>query len=618
MTDDLMVLAGDFPTPTQEEWDREVLKALNRKRPPGSELTIEQAMKRLTTITVDGVEIDPLYLKPDDQHLGYPAQSPFTRGSEEPNPEAPWVVAQLVEDPDASRANEAVLADLNAGGTGVWLRIDPDAIAPSDLTAVLANVPPEAAPIMVSSVVAQAEAAQALLDFWAESGRTDIEGNLGIDPLAGSAITGAPADLSDLAAWVAQAKKYDARALTIDVTPYDNAGAGDIDQLAFAIASGIEYVRALDAQGVSADEAFAQILFRVSDNADEFLTIARLRALRRLWARVGDVLNVSQENRGAIQHAVTSGRIITKDDPWVNLLRATIGTFSAAIGGAEIISVLPHDTAYGLPTTFSRRIARNIQLVVGEESHIGQVKDPAGGAWVFESLTEQMAQKAWAKVQEIEALGGMAEALATGRVAQWIDATSVKRANLLATRKLPLTGVSMFPKQDEEPLTDFVDRPPRPDYKGLQPRRDSEVFEGLRTRSRVYEMEHGAKPNILLACLGERRDFGGREQFTTNLLLVAGLGFPELEGPTPQDIVKEAHKLGTNMVILASSAKVYAEQGLAAAQAAKDAGLTVWIAGRKSEIANDDAYDLIDGEIYDGMDVVAFLSDTEDRLGVAK
>ena len=618
MTDELMVLAGDFPTPTQEEWDREVLKALNRKRPPGSELTIEQAMKRLTTITVDGVEIDPLYLKPDDQKLGYPAQSPFTRGSEQPDPAAPWVVAQLVEDPDPARASEAVQADLNAGGTGVWLRIDPDAIAPSDVQAVLKGVHPEAAPIMVSSVVAQAEAAQALLDFWAASGQTKVEGNLGIDPLGRAAVTGQAADLSDLAAWVSLAKKYGARAFTVDVTAYDNAGAGDIDQLAFAIASGIEIVRALDAQGVGADEAFAQILFRVSDSADEFLTIARLRALRRLWARVGEVLGVKEENRGAIQHAVTSGRIITRDDPWVNLLRATIGTFSAAVGGAEIISVLPHDTAYGLPTRFSRRIARNIQLVVGEESHIGQVKDPAGGAWVFESLTEQLAEKAWAKVQQIESLGGMAEALAQGTVAEWIEATSAERAKRLATRKLPLTGVSMFPKQDEEPLTDFVERPPRPDYSGLKPHRDSEVFEGLRDRARVYEIEHGTKPTILMACLGEQRDFGPREQFASNLLLVAGLGFPELAGPTPEQIVEEAARLGTDMVILASSPKVYAAQGLAAAQAAKDAGLNVWIAGRKSEIGNDDAYDLIDGEIFDGMDVVAFLSDTEDRLGVAK
>ena len=618
MTDEWMVLAGDFHAPTREEWDQEVLKTLNRRRPPGSELTIEQAMKRLTTITVDGMEIDPLYLKPDDQKLGYPAQSPFTRGSELPDPEVPWIVAQLVEDPDAHKANEEVLADLNAGGTGVWLRVDSDALAASDVAAALKGVHPEAAPIMVSSVSQQAEAAKALLNCWAASGQTKVGGNLGIDPLAKAAVTGARADLSGLASWVSAVKKYDARAFTVDVTPYDDAGTGDIDQLAFAIASGIEIVRALESQGVSPDEAFGQIMFRVSATADEFLTIARLRALRRLWARVGEVLKVDESKRGAIQHAVTSRRILTRDDPWVNLLRATIGTFSSAVGGAEIVTVLPHDTVYGLPTRFSRRISRNIQLVIGEEAHIGQVKDPAGGAWVFESLTEQMAEKGWARVQEIEALGGMAEALATGKVGAWINATSAERAKRLATRKLPLTGVSMFPKQDEEPLTDFNPRPPRPDYKGLQPHRDSEVFEALRTRSGVYEVQHGAKPSILMACLGEQRDFGPREQFASNLLLVAGLGFPEIEGPTPEQIVAEAKKLGTGMVILASSPKVYAAQGLAAAQAAKQAGLNVWIAGRAAEIGDDKAKDYLDGEIFDGMDVVAFLTDTEDRLGVAK
>ncbi|MCL2735028.1 MAG: methylmalonyl-CoA mutase family protein [Propionibacteriaceae bacterium] len=619
MTDERMVLAGDFPTATQEEWDTEVLKALNRKRPPGSQLTIEQAIKRLTTVMVDGVEIDPLYLKPDDQRIGYPAQTPFTRGAALADPAAPWVVAQLMEDPDVARAAEAILADLNAGATGVWARVDADAVKPSDLGTVLAGVEPEAASIAVSSVSRQAEAADALLDFWAATGKTDVSGNLGIDPMAAAAVTGDGADLSQLASWVGKAKAYSrVRALTVDVTPYDNAGAGDIDQLAFAIATGIEYARALDDQGLSALDAFDQIAFRVSATADEFLTIARLRALRRVWARVGEVLDVPESHRGAIQHAVTSWRIVSKDDPWVNLLRHTIATFSAAVGGAEIVTVLPHDTAYGLPTPFSRRVARNIQLVAAEESHLGASKDPAGGAWVFESLTEQLAQKAWARVQQIESLGGMSQALAGGQVAAWIDATATERAARLATRKLPLTGVSMFPKQDEEPLAQFVPRPARPAYAGLVPHRDSEVFEDLRDRSRAHEAFTGRKPRVVLACLGERRDFGAREQFTTNLLLVGGLEFIEVEGPTPDEIVATAREVETPLVILASSGKVYAEQAIAAAEAARTAGLEVWLAGRITEIDDDRAQGLIAGEIFDGMNVVAFLTDTLDNLGVAE
>jgi len=619
MTDDGMVLAGDFPQPAREEWDREVLKALNRKRPPGSELTIEQAIKRLTTVTVDGIEIEPLYLKPADQQIGFPAQTPFTRGSEATaDPSAPWVLAQLHEDPDTVRTTAAIHADLEAGSTGVWLRVDEDAIAPKDLATVLAGVEPEAAWVGVSSVAKQAEAAQAMLDFWAASGKKGVQGNLGIDPLARAAVTGEAADLSQLAAWVKAVEQYpQVRALTVDVTAYDNAGAGDIDQLAIAIATGIEYVRTLEAQGVTPAAAFKQIMFRVTANADEFLTISRVRALRRLWARVGEVLEVPEADRGAIQQAVTSWRMVSKDDPWVNLLRATVGTFSAAAAGAEVISVLPHDAAYGLPTTFSRRIARNISLLVAEESHLGKVKDPAGGAWVFESLTEQIATKAWAKVQQIEAAGGVSQALAKGQIAESIKASVAERAKRLASRKLPLTGTSMFPKQDEQPLTDFIARPKPPAYGGLQAHRDSEVFEQLRDRCRT-QAATGKQATVLLACLGERRDFGPREQFTTNLLLVGGLNFCELEGPTPEQIVAQAKQDGLSMVVLASSAAVYAAQAPATIAACKAAGLTVWLAGRVAELGDEQAASLIDGEIFDGMDVVAFLTDTLDKLGVAK
>jgi methylmalonyl-CoA mutase len=620
MTDATMVLAGDFPQPTQADWDREVLKIFNRKRPPGSELTLDQAMKRLTSVYVDGLTVQPLYTKPDDQIVGYPAQVPFTRGSEPPRDRLDWAVVQLHEDPDVARSNKAVLGDLTAGGTGVWLRVDGDAIAAGDLKDILAGVAPEGASVSVSSVSDQPGAARALLDYWSTSAHLDqVSGNLGIDPLGAAALTGAAADLSDLAAWVTEAQGFEkTRALAVDVRPYDNAGTGDIDQVAYAIATGIEYVRALAAQGVDAASAFDQILFRVTATADQFATIARLRALRRLWARVGEVLDVPEDKRGARQQAVTSWRVISRDDPWVNLLRATISTFAAAVGGAEVITVLPHDTAYGLPTKFSRRLARNLQLVAAEESHIGAVEDPAGGAWFVEALTDEIAVKAWARVQSIEAAGGMAAALAAGTIAEQIAVVAAERAKRLATRKLPLTGVSMFPKQDEEPLTDFIPRPAGPVYAGLPQHRDAEIYEALRDRTTAAEKATGARPAVLLACLGERRDFGPREQFTSNLLLAGGLDWPEIENAAPDAIVAKAKELNTPIVILASSAKVYADQAIPTAEALKAAGIDhVYIAGRLKE-AGDGAAGLIDTEIFDGMDVVGFLTETLDRLGVAK
>ena len=641
MTESPLTLAGDFASPSRQDWEAEVLKVLNRRRPEGKELSIEQAMKRLTTKTVDDLVIDPLYTKESrtrasssgsdaggvqrseepaqaDRPLGHPGVAPFTRGTSlRTGTIHAWDVTQLHEDPDVRFSNAAVLADLTRGATSLWLRVDPDAIAADDLAGVLAGVMPELARLRVSSHTQQLAAARALADFWRASGKAaEVGGSLGLDALGKAALTGDAPEFGPQREWVATglAEFPKARAIAVDVLPYDNAGAGDVDVLAFAIATGVEYLRDLEQAGIGPEAAFNQIAFRVPANADQFLTIARLRALRRLWARVGEVSGVPSAKRGAIQLAVTSWRMITRDDPWVNLLRGTIATFAAAAGGAESITVLPHDTAWGLPTDFSRRMARNVQLLAAEESNLGRVTDPAGGSWYVESITDQLAQRAWARFGELEAAGGMAAALADGRVADWIGATVSARAQRLATRKQPITGVSMFPAGVEQPL-DVRPRPEQPVLKGLQPHRDSEMFEALRDRVAAS----ARKPVVFLACLGARRDFGPREQFTANVLQVAGIEHPSSEGGTPEEIVEQVKTAAARTVVLCSSAKVYATQAMDVARALKDAGIaTVLIAGRLKETGAEDAASVIDGEIFDGMDVTGFLAGTLDELGVAQ
>ena len=590
MTDNHITLAGDFPSPTREQWEAEVLKVLNRRRPPGTELDITKAMTRLRTTTVDGLVIEPLYTEADAPDLGVPGQVPFTRGSKARTGEVnAWDIRQLHEDPNVATTNAAVLEDLRVGATGIWLRVGAGGIAASDVAAALAGVQPQLCRVSVSSTSDQAAAAKALIDFWRASGKpTEVCGSLGIDPLGHQAMTGEVADLTGLAEWVKTREEFpQIIPIVVDATGYDNAGAGDVDQLAYPIATGIAYLRALSEAGVSATDGFAAIAFRVATNADQFLSIARLRALRRLWARVGEVLEVPADRRGAIQHAVTSWRMITRDDPWVNLLRGTIATFAAAVGGAEIVTTLPYDTAQGLPNAFSRRMARNTQLVAAEESNLGRVEDPAGGSWYVESLTNQLAEAAWARVQQIEAAGG--------------------------------TVRSMFPPEHEEPLDDVIVRAPQPPLGGLPVGRDSELFEALRDRTRRQTQSTGTRPGVFLACLGTRRDFGPREQFTSNVLLVAGLAHPSSEGGTAEEIVAKVKEAGAPMVILCSSGKVYAEQAIEVAKALKAAGIAhVWIAGRKTETGSDEADQVLSGEIYDGMDVAGFLTDTLDRLGVAK
>lgn len=612
MTDQATALAGDFAAPTLQQWEKEVLKVLNRRRPEGKELSIDQAMARLRSTTVDGLVIEPLYtLDGDPAPLGYPGLMPFTRGTTVRSG-AGWDIRALHEDPDVAVTNAAILSDLQRGATSVWVRVGSDAVAAADLAAALDGVKAEMAAVSVSAVEEQQAAADALVAFFRASGHADkVVGNLGIDPLGAAAQTGGAADLSSLAAAVAAAREFPGvRALVVDVLPYDNAGAGDVEVLAYAVATAVEYVRALAEAGVAPAEAFGQIAFRVPASAEQFTTIARLRALRRLWARVGEVLEVPEDERGALQHAVTSWRMVTRDDAYVNLLRGTIATFAAAVGGAEIVTTLPFDTAHGLPTGFSRRMARNTQLVAAEESNLGRVTDPAGGAWFVESLTDQLAEKGWALFQSLEAAGGMAKALADGTVAAQVAEVVAQRTKRLATRKQPITGVSMFPLATE-PEVEVRPRPAAPQRGGLVPSRDSELFETLRDG-----VAAAGRPSVFLACLGSRRDFGGREQFTSNLLLVGGFGQQTSEGGTPEEVLAQVKEAGAQMVILCSSAKVYAREAMAVATALKEGGVpTVYVAGRKTEVGDEAVDSVIDGEVFDGMDVVAFSRATLDRLG---
>ncbi len=619
MTDTPLQLAGDFDQASQSDWEREILKLLNRRRPEGRELNLDQAMKSLRTNTIDGLTIEPFY-QDTDEPLGYPGVMPYTRGATiKSGAMLAWDVSQLHEDPDVATTNTAALRDLQRGATSLWLRLDPDAIAATDLAKALDGVMADLAPVSVSSHSDQDAAANALAEWWRASNTPeDCRGNLGIDPIAFAARNGGRADLSGLADWAKlTAEEFpQARALTVDVLHLHNAGASDVQELAYAIATGVEYLRALTDAGMDAGVACDQILFRVSATSDQFSTIARLRALRRLWGKVTEVIGVEEPKRGAIQHAVTSWRMMSREDPYVNLLRGTIASFSAALGGAESITVLPFDTVHGLPGQFSSRLARNTQLVAMEESNIGRVSDPAGGSTYVEEHTADLAQAAWSLFQEIEKAGGMVEALASSQVADQLAASVEERAKRLATRKQPITGVSMYPLKNESPI-DAAPRPEAPAYGGLAVHRDAEIYEAVRDRASTAATGKGA-PTVLLARLGSRRDFGAREGFTSNVLLAGGIKIARSEeGATPEEIVEQVQSAHTPMVILCSSGKVYAAEALDVAKTLKDAGVQrVFLAGNLKETRAENPEEYIDGTVFDGMNVVEFLESTLKLLGV--
>lgn len=614
-------LASDFPKVSHDQWEVLVAKVMNRGRPEGKQLSPEQSVDRLRVRSLEGVTVEPLYALPDDAEnpppTGVPGVMPFTRGRTAVKESSDWDIRQLHDDPDVAVTKAQILVDLERGATSVWIKVGANGVAAESLGEVLADVMLDLAPVAVSSDDDQGAAAKALADVWKSKGvaADKVRGSLGIDPFGFAAHRGGDIDTSALVEWTKTAiEKYpNVVPVVVDVRPYADAGAGETQQLAFAVATGVEYLRILAEAGVEPADAFGRIEFRVDAHDDQFSTICKLRALRRLWARVGEVLEVPEEIRGARQHAVTSWRMLSRDDPYVNMLRATMTCFASAAGGADSVTVLPFDSVAGLPDAFSRRIARNTQVILAEESHLGRVIDPGGGSYYVESLTDDFAQAAWATFQDIEADGGFRAALASGDIARRAEADRVRLDKRLADRTSPLTGVSMFPNIDEQPLP----RTPRkvlPALTGevtpLPRRRNAEVYEKLRDRASA-----STNATAVLVGVGTRRDFGAREGFAAPMLNAGGIRTTLVEVTSADQVAAAFESNPAKVAVVCSSPKVNGELSGDVIKAMREAGVAnIYLAGNPKELGDD--ADAVDGNVAVGVNAVEILSRMLDQLGV--
>ncbi|TDC45802.1 methylmalonyl-CoA mutase [Actinomadura sp. KC345] len=601
-------LAAAFPPAERDRW-REMVKGVLRKSGAATEDTpLDEIEGLLTRESCDGVPIAALYTR-DDAPPGRPGLAPYVR-EVRPDGEgvAGWDVRQRHAHPDPAVTREAVLADLENGATSVWLGLGDGGLPVTGLSEALRGVLLDLAPVALDAGARTAQAAEAFLSLVTERGNAaDASGSLGADPLGLAARTGAPGSLDEAAALAVRCVREvpKVRAVVADGTPYHDAGGGDAEELGAAVAAGVAYLRALTGAGLSVDEAFGQIEFRLAVNADQFSSIAKLRALRRLWARVAEVSGAA-EGTAARVHAVTSSAMMTRRDPWVNMLRTTIAAFAAGTGGADAVTVQPFDARLGLPDDFARRIARNTQTLLLEESSLARVVDPAGGSWYAESLTEGVAQAAWARFTEIERAGGLAAALESGIVAERIAATWARRREDIARRKAPLTGVSEFPNLAET----LPEREPAPEGRGRgEPRGGLPVvtyaqdFEALRDRSDAHAEATGARPRVFLATLGPIAVHTARASFAANLFQAGGIetvaGAPEEFGTS-----------GTTVACICSSDTVYGEQAAEAARMLRETGaVKVWLAGKGT-------YEGVDTGVYAGCDAIGVLETTLHDLGV--
>ncbi|MFE6499299.1 methylmalonyl-CoA mutase small subunit [Kitasatospora sp. NPDC057738] len=609
-------LAAEFPAAHREQWQQLVQGVLRKSgAEPEDGPAAEQA---LTTRLQDGLSAHPLYTAEDTAAApGYPGFPPFVRGSRpQGSAVAGWDVRQRHADPDRRRTNDAVLADLEHGVSSLWLELGGAGLPVDALPEALTGVYLDLAAVALDAGPEFTDAAEQLFRLYEEREVSPgaAAGNLGADPLGLQARTGQSARTGTL---LAEATTLAARcaagypglrALTVDALPYHEAGASPAQELGCSLATGVAYLRALTAAGLSVDDALGQLEFRYAADGDQFLGIAKFRAARRLWARVAEVSGAGAAASAQRQHAVTSLVMMTARDPWVNMLRTTIACLAAGVGGADSVTVLPFDSALGLPDAFARRIARNTQAILLEESHLARVIDPAGGSWYVEQLTDELARAAWAWFQEIERAGGLHAALESGLIGERIAATWAERSVRLAKRREPITGVSEFPHLDEQPLV----REPAPAAPGggLPRVRRAEAYEALRDRSDARVAVDGARPALFLASIGNASAHTARTTFAANLFQAGGIATASAESVDPAAFAEAFRASGATVACLCSSDALYAEHASPVAEALKAAGARrVLLAGRLGELPSG-----VDEFIFAGGDAIAVLTSLLDQI----
>jgi methylmalonyl-CoA mutase len=398
-----------------------------------------------------------------------------------------------------------------------------------------------------------------------------------------------------------------------DGRPIHAAGGSEAQELGFALACGVAYLRALEAGGVSLDDARNYIFFRFAADQDQFLTTAKFRAVRELWARVEEACGLKPKS--TFVSAETAWRMMTKRDPHGNIVRGTIAALAAAVGGADAITVLPYSAALGVPDAHARRIARNTQTILIEESNLYRVADTAAGSGAIETLTDALCAKAWALFQDIEREGGVAEALGKGTIQSVVAKVRAEREKNVAERKDPLIGTSDFPFLDEDRVSVLGALRPRvvESPSSALPRiRLAEPFERLRDQSDTYLAKHGARPKVFLATLGRAADFNARASFAKSFFEAGGIEAVEVSG---DNLAERFKKAGAKLACLCSSDRVYAQEAGPAASALSKAGAKhIYLAGKPGE--NKPALETarLSSFVHQGCDSLEILNDAYDRM----
>lgn len=618
----------------------------------------------LVSRTRDGIAVEPLY----------PQRA---AGSVVHRRDGRWAVFQRIDHPDFETANALARADVEGGADGLELVLPgaPGGFGYGVPIQSLADLETVLDGIDLSRIRLRLDGgyeSRPAIVFLAA-----LVGRLGIDPAAVDiSVLSDPANgLLAMGRLTARTETVNARMIDIahglrdaglaiaplvaDGRAVHAGGGSEAQELAYVLADGLNHLRVLDEGGIGLEDARRLVTFAFAADVDQFATIAKLRAFRLAWARIEEACGLTP--RPARVHAETAWRMLTRRDPWVNILRNAVAAAAAGLGGADSVTVLPFTQALGLPDALARRIARNTQLVLIEESGLGRVDDPAAGSGYVEALTTALAEAAWAGFQQIEREGGIIESLKAGHFQRRVMATRDSRAADIATRREPITGVSEYPLLTEaeaatlkvaanglqimgEPIdlpapakgvrfaamvravsegATMADLMASADDAWLRTEpvpamRLAEPFEQLRDRSDAALARDGRRPAVFLATLGQRSAFAARAGWTRNMFEAGGfeVAGADVYGDEPA-AVAAFRASGARLACLCGADADYAAGAASLAQALRAAGAeAVYLAGRPGEHEAAWRAAGIDDFVFAGCDILSFLRRGQERLGL--
>ncbi|MFZ0496682.1 MAG: methylmalonyl-CoA mutase family protein [Methylocella sp.] len=600
-------IADTFPPASEAEWRRLVERVLDGR-----------PFESLVSTTFEGLKIAPLYQRPTTESTHALRQKP-----------GPWKISQRMDHPEPETANQLARADLEGGADALTLTVSQAHSARGfgvridtarDLDAALAGIDLDLVSLRVDAGP-RANLAAAFASIARNRSLTSasLDVDFGHDPVGHLARTGVLPPRRGLAEMheLLRGAGFAGHLLLADGRPYHEAGAGEAQELGCVIATGVEYLRLLEADGLSLEDARGEIAFLLAADADDFLSLAKFRALRLLWARVESACGLTPKPLRL--HAETAYRMMTKYDPFVNILRTAMGVFCAGVGSADAVTVLPFTLALGLPDDFTRRIARNTQLILIHEAKLAKVADPAAGAGSFEALTEELCERAWSLLQTIEAQGGMVESLRAGVPQREIAAAAAARREAIARRTLAITGTSAFPLLGEAPVNVLEptpagtnESPAAGDCVPLPSRRDAEPYEILRAASEEQFHKTGERPKIFLANLGKPQGFAAAAVFAVNFFAAAGIEAVSNEGfETPQEAADAFRASGCKIACICAPRAVSMQTLIDVERELRGAGAArIYLAGRtpgEAETALREAG--IAGFVHTGYDALAIFED---------